>query len=261
LSGGRAPKAEARFRDGILADQADPYARVGLALALYRQGQRDAGREEMELAVALDPKNATIRSYAGKVYTEEQRGKLGGTLLEIAKTLDAADSSGWFYDALRKQHENRPGEALLDYRRSLEEIDRRSVYGGSLSLDEDLLARSAGIGRLYSSLGFERLGLETAWRAMQEDPADYSGHRLAANLYANRPRHQLARVNEVHQAIFRQPLNVTPYQAQLSEASPFLFDVAGPSSLEFREYNSLVREDGISYQISGVTAANDTHGL
>src|SRR5690606_27489778 len=261
LGGGRAAVAEASFRNAVGIDPSNPYARLGLALALYRQGQREAGREEMELAVALDPKNATIRSYAGKIYAEEQRGELAGTLLDIAKALDAADSSGWFYDALRKQHENRPGEALLDYRRSLEAAGRHGVYAGSLALDEDLHARSAGIGRLYSSLGFERLGLATAWRAMQEDPADYSGHRLAADLYARRPRHQLARVNEVHQAIFRQPLNVTPYQAQLNEANPFVFDVAGPGSLEFREYNSLLRENGLSYQISGVTAAHDTQGI
>src|SRR5690606_9634806 len=177
------------------------------------------------------------------------------------KQLDAEDPTGWYYDAARKQHENRLVEAMLDFRRGFAETGRRSVYGAEFPLEENLLARSTGIGRLHSALGLERLGLLAAWRAQFDDPAEYSGYRLAADLYGHRPRHQRARVNEVHQAIIRQPLNVTPIQAQLSEARPFLLDVAGPSSLSFQEYHRLVRENGFSTQLSGVAAGLDTRGF
>src|SRR5690606_20599102 len=59
----------------------------------------------------------------------------------------------------------------------------------------------------------------------------------------------------------RQPINVTPIQAQLTEARPFLHDVAGPSSLSFQEYHGLVRENGASVQLSGVAAGRSTRGV
>src|SRR5690606_21628270 len=116
-------------------------------------------RDEFEVAVVLDPTRSIHRSYAAKFYDEEGRDDLGATQFDLAKALDAEDSTSFYYDAVRKQHENRPGDALLDFRRSFEATGRRRVYGAQLSLDEDLRARSAGIGRLHSVLGFERLGL------------------------------------------------------------------------------------------------------
>src|SRR5690606_36185743 len=130
-----------------------------------------------------------------------------------------------------------------------------------LALDEELRARSAAIGRVHSVLGCERLGLDAAWRASFDEPTDYSAHRLAADLYASRPRHQIARVNELHQALMHQPINVTPVQALLAEASPYVLDVAGPSSLQFQGYQPLLRENGLSYRLSAVSGGNSTRGF
>jgi len=261
LNSGEAAAAEAAFREAVQADGGDASARLGLSLALYRQGRTELGRREAENALSVEPTSSVLRGYMGIAYDDENRAKVGRTQLEIAKSLDASDPTGWYFDALRKQHENRLVEAMLDFRRAFDETGRRSVYGAEFALDENLPARSAGIGRLHSALGLERLGLISAWRAQFDDPTEYSGYRLAADLYGHRPRHQRARVNEVHQAIIRQPINVTPIQAQLTEARPFLHDVAGPSSLSFQEYHRLVREDGMSVQLSGVGAGRDTRGL
>src|SRR5690606_5458837 len=254
-------EAEAAFRKALDLDPSSWTARLGLTLALYRQGDREAGRTEAEIALGLNPTHAALRSHVGKVYDAENRTALGATLLDLAKSLDADDSTGWFYDALRKQHENRLGEALLDFRRAYRNNGRKSIYGSRLALDEDLPARSAGIGRLHSALGFEHLAAVTGWRATIDEPTDYSGHRLLADVYAHRPRHHLARVNEVYQALLHQPLNVIPVQPQLSEASPFLLDVAGPSSLAFQEYHSRVLDNGVSVRSSAVAAGNDTRGM
>ncbi len=253
--------AESAFRRALELDPSSWTARLGMTLALYRQGDRRAGRTEAEIALGLNPTHSALRSHVGRVYDSENRTQLGATLLELAKSLDEDDSTGWFYDALRKQHENRLGEALLDFRHAYRNNGRERIYGSRLALDEDLPARSAGIGRLHSALGFEHLAAVTGWRATINDPTDYSGHRLLADVYAHRPRHHLARVNEVYQALLHQPLNVTPIQPQLSEASPFLLDVAGPSSLAFQEYHSLLLENGVSVQTSAVAAGNDTRGM
>ena len=253
--------AEKSFRKAIALQPSSWTARLGLALALYRQGDRRAARTEAEIALALDPTRATLRSHVGRIYDDENRTALGATLLDLAKLLDEDDSTGWFYDALRKQHENRLAEALLDFRRAYRNNGREGVYGSRLTLDEDLRARSAGIGRLHSALGFEHLAAVSGWRATIDDPNDYSAHRLLADVYAHRPRHHLARVNEVYQALLHQPLNVTPVQPQLSESSPFLLDVAGPSALAFQEYHSLLLDNGLSAQTSAVAAGNGTRGM
>ncbi|HEY8427359.1 MAG TPA: FecR domain-containing protein, partial [Sandaracinaceae bacterium] len=97
LAGDSAAQAEAAFRAAIGVDAANPYSHLGLGLALYRQGEKDAARAEIEVAVGLDPTNPIIRSYAARVYDEENRDELAATVLDIAKALDAEDSTGLFY--------------------------------------------------------------------------------------------------------------------------------------------------------------------
>ena len=66
-------KALAAFNKAILLDSALPLARLGLGLAKIRIGLLEEGRAEIEIAAALDPGNALIRSYLGKAYFEEKR--------------------------------------------------------------------------------------------------------------------------------------------------------------------------------------------
>ena len=65
--------AKSIFHEAIQLDQADPMPRLGLGLALIREGQLEAGRIELEIAASLDPGNSLIRSYLGKAYFEEKR--------------------------------------------------------------------------------------------------------------------------------------------------------------------------------------------
>ena len=75
-----------------------------------------------------------IRSYLGKAYFEEKREPLPSTQFELAKELDPADPTPWFYDAIRKQTLIRPVEALTDNQRSVALNDNRAVYRSSLRL-------------------------------------------------------------------------------------------------------------------------------
>jgi tetratricopeptide (TPR) repeat protein len=248
------------FALAIGFDDAAPLPHLGLGLALIREGELGAGRGELEVAVMLDPGNALIRSYMGKAYYEERRGDLAESQLAIAKELDALDPTPFFYDAIRKQTSNRPGEALQDLRTSIEANENRAVYRSSLLIDEDLAARSAGLGRIYTDLGFERLAVLEGTKSIEKDPGSHSGHRLLADTYAALPRHDIARVSELFQSQLLQPLNVTPIQPQLGEANLFLLDRAGPAEISFNEFNPIFNRDGLTFQASGVRGGNDTWG-
>ena len=100
------------FHRAIALDQADPTPRLGLGLALIREGELEAGRTELEIAASLDPANSLIRSYLGKAYFEEKRYPLASTQFDLAKERDPKDPTPWFYDAIQKQTQNRPVEAL-----------------------------------------------------------------------------------------------------------------------------------------------------
>ena len=83
--------------------------------------------EETEIAASLDPNNSLFRSYLGKAYYEEKRGKTASTQFSMAKELDPNDPTPWFYDAILKQSVNRPVEALHDLQKSISLNDNRAV--------------------------------------------------------------------------------------------------------------------------------------
>ncbi|NOR06108.1 MAG: tetratricopeptide repeat protein, partial [Deltaproteobacteria bacterium] len=202
--------AKNAFEKAIELDQAAPLSRLGLGLAKIRDGDLKEGREEIEIAVSLDPDNSLIRSYLGKAYYEEKREKLAKNQFAMAKELDPKDPTAWFYDAILKQSQNRPVEALEDLQKSIELNDNRAVYRSRLMLDEDLAARSASLGPIYNDLGFQQLAVLEGWKSVNADPANYSAHRFLADSYANLPRHGIARVSELLQSQLLQPINITP---------------------------------------------------
>src|SRR5690606_2982932 len=256
LSGRSSAEAAETFRKAIRFEPGAPLPRLGLGLALARQGELTAAREQVEIAVVLDPTDALSRSYMAKIYDTERRASLSGSQLDLAKDLESADPTAWLYDALRKQAANRPVEALHDLQTAIDLNDNDAVHRSTLRVDEDLAARSAGLGRLHSALGFEQLALLQGWKQVTEAPADYSGHRLLADVYSSLPRHQIARVNELFQSQLLQPLNMTPVRPQLAEANLFILDTAGPSDLAFHEFQPLLQSNGLDRKS---TRLNSSH--
>ncbi|MFZ1986966.1 MAG: FecR domain-containing protein [Desulfatitalea sp.] len=253
-------KAQDAFHQAITLDSAAPLPRLGLGLAKIREGHLDEGRAEIEIAAALDPDNALIRSYLGKAYFDEKRGGLDQRQFEMAKGLDPNDPTPWFYDAIRKQTLNRPGEALQDMQQAIELNDNRAVYRSRLLLDDDLAARSAALGRIYSDLSFQELALNQGYQSLESDPANYSAHRLLADMYASRPRHEIARVSELLQSQLLQPLNLTPVQPQLAESGMLLAESAGPENMAFNEFNPLFTRNRATLQLNGVAGEMETYG-
>jgi tetratricopeptide (TPR) repeat protein len=253
-------ESRAAFERAIGLDQADPLPRLGLGLATIRDGDVEGGRKEIEVAASLDPNNSLIRSYLGKAYYEEKRGKTASTQFSMAKELDPNDPTPYFYDAILKQSVNRPVEALHDLQKSISLNDNRAVYRSRLLLDEDLAARSASLGRIYSDLGFQQLALAEGWKSVNTDLSNYSAHRFLADSYAALPRHEVARVSELLQSQLLQPININPVQPQFAESKRLILGGTGPASPSFNEYNSLFERNRLALQASGVVGNQDTLG-
>jgi tetratricopeptide (TPR) repeat protein len=254
-------RAREAFDKAIALDQADPLPRLGLGLTKIREGDLYDGARDMEMAVALDPNRSIFRSYLGKTYYEEKRGAaLIGREYETAEELDPHDPTPYFYSAIEKQTTNRPVEALEDMQKAIELNDNRAIYRSRLLLDSDLAARSASIGRIYTDLGFQQLGLVEGWKSVNTDPSSFSAHRFLADTYSALPRHQVARVSELLQSQLLQPLNMTPIQPRLAESNLFLLSALGPTALSFNEFNPIFNRDGFTVQASGVAGENSTYG-
>jgi len=253
-------QAKAAFEKAIELDQADPLPRLGLGLAKIREGSLEEGRRELEIAITLDPDNGLIRSYLGKAYYEEKRDNLAKGQFDMAKSLDPMDPTPYFYDAIRKQTVNRPGEALQDLQKAIELNDNRAVYRSRLLLDQDLAARSASLGRIYSDLGFQQVALVEGWKSVNTDPSNYSAHRFLADSYSALPRHEIARVSELLQSQLLQPINLTPVQPHLAESNLFVVAGGGPSAASFNEFNPLFERNRLGLQVSGIVGEQSTAG-
>ena len=128
-----------------------------MGLAIIREGDVNAGSRQIEIAASLAPNDALIRSYLGKAYYEEKRGKLDEREFDMAKQLDPNDPTPWFYSAIAKQTTNRPVEALHNMQKAIELNDNRAVYRSQLLLEADLAARSASLG------GFTAIWAFSSW--------------------------------------------------------------------------------------------------
>ena len=252
--------AKAIFSQAIVLDQADPMPRLGLGLALIREGDLEAGRIELEIAVSLDPANSLIRSYLGKAYFEEKRFPLASTQFDLAKALDPNDPTPWFYDAIQKQTQNRPVDALQDIEKSIALNDNRAVYRSRLLLDQDQAGRGSSLARIYDNLGFAKRALMETAKSLSYDPANHSAHRFLSDAYTNIPRHEIARVSELLQAQLLQPNNVNPVQPHLAVADLNIITNTGPAVAGFNEFAPLVERNKPQLVASGTAGSNSTLG-
>jgi len=250
-------EAKTAFERAIALDSANPLARLGLGLARIRQSDLDEGRREIEIAAGLSPSDALVRSYLGKAYFEETREDKAGTQFEIAKRLDPKDPTPYFYDAIRKQLENRPVEALRDLQTSIRLNDNRAVYRSRLLLDQDLATRSVSLARIYDDLGFDQLALVEATRSLSEDPSNWSAHRFLSDTYARLPRHEIARASELLQSQLLQPININPVQPRLAVADLNVVEGTGPGEGAFNEFHPLFERNRAQLTATGVAGNGD----
>jgi Tfp pilus assembly protein PilF len=251
--------AKISFRTALKLDASDPLAHLGQALADIRKGHLEPGTAQLEIAASLDPNDSLIRSYLGKAYYDQNRLSIAQLQFELAKIDDPKDPTPHFYEAISKQTNNQPTEALEAMNESIRLNDNRAVYRSRLLLDQDLAARSASLARIYNDLNFEKQAYNEASKSVLLDPTNFSAHRFLADSYAGQPRHQIARVSEVLQMQLWQPANIAIIQPQLNDASFSLPQVGGNQYSTFREFNPLFARDGANFQTSGLVASNQTY--
>ncbi|MEW8347363.1 MAG: tetratricopeptide repeat protein [Candidatus Thiodiazotropha taylori] len=252
--------ARQAFQQAISLDQASPMPRLGLGLVTIREGDLSEGRQLLETAVHLDPGNALLRSYLGKAYYEEKRNDEAGKQFELAKQRDPLDPTAWFYDAILKQSENRPVEALVDIQNAIDLNDKRAIYRSRLLLDEDRASRNISQANIYTTLGFPRLALKESWQSIDSDPGNASAHQFLSDSYAGIIRHEIAQVSELLQAQLLQSEITAPISPSASETNLFAFENSGPSITGLNEYNPLFNRQRLAFQASALTGSNNTRG-
>ena len=256
-------EAHRDFETAIAHDSFSALPRLGLGLAKIRKGELVAGREQLEIAVALDPSNSLLRSYVGKAYFEEntvERNGLAATQWGLAKELDPHDPTPWLYDAIRLQTSNRPIDSIDSIQRSIELNDQRAIFRSRQLLVEDNAVRGIGLARAYRETGFDQLAIRESSVSIGADPGNSAAHRFLADSYLALPRHEIARQSELLQAQLLQPLSATPIQPQLTEDNFFVLNGAGPAAAGISEFTPLFTRDGLTVQADLIAGDLDTWG-
>jgi hypothetical protein len=234
--------------------------RLGLGLAQIREGSLVEGARNLEVAVALDSGDALLRAYLGKAYFAERREPLAAEQYAIAKELDPLDPTAFLYDAILKQTEGRPGEALRDIEKSIELNDNRAIYRSRLLLDSDRAARGTGLALIYDDLGFLQLGVNEASKSLSLDPANAGAHRFLSDVLIGVRRREIARVSNLLQAQMLQEININPVQPSLSETNLNIVTQGGPARAGFNEFTPLFERNQAQLNATGVVGNNDTLG-
>lgn len=247
------------FNQAIQLNSTAPLPRLGLGLAKIRDGDLSEGRKDIEIASLLDPNNSLIRSYLGKAYYEENRNPLAEDQFKLAKERDPKDPTPYFYDALKKQTENRPVEALHELQKSIELNGNRAVLRSKQLLDQDQAIRGTSIARVFNTLGLETRGVIEASKSLMLDPSDYSSHRFLSDSYVNTSRQQIAQVSELLQAQLLQPININPVQPHLSVTGLGSISGIHPAETGFKDFTRVFERDRPQLTVSGLLGNKNTY--
>jgi Flp pilus assembly protein TadD len=177
----RIPEAIDSFEEAIAIDGGLGDAWLGRGLCRIRQGRSEEGREDLQVAAALEPQRAVLRSYLGKAFGNAGDAQRAADELVLAKTLDPGDPTAWLYSGLLNQQGNRINQAVRDLETSQDLNDNRRVYRSRLLLDQDRAVRGANLATVYRDAGMSDVGFREAARAVHDDYANYSAHYFLAN--------------------------------------------------------------------------------
>lgn len=171
------------FNSSLAVDAALGNAWLGRGLCRIRQGEASGGREDLMTAAALEPQRSLLRSYLGKAYSNAGDDKRAGRELQLAIRMDPGDPTGWLYQALLKQQQNRVNQSLNDLGKSQSLNDNRGLFRSRLLLDQDSAVRSANLASLYRDDGMTDVSVREAARAVAYDYDNYTAHLFLAESY------------------------------------------------------------------------------
>lgn len=251
-------RAEALFDEAIALDPQAPLPRLGLGLLLIRRGRTAAGAWEIEKAVAHDPSRASLRTWLGRAYFEEELTAKAAEQFRLAKEADPEDPTPYLFSALERYAANQPIAALGELLAAEKRGDARGVVRSQRGLAEDTATRGAALGRIYDVLGFEQLAIVEGAEAVDADPANPGAHRFLAEVYRARPGQEIAQTSELLRSQLLSRPSKTPVQPQLAETGLALLDTSGPTQVSFAEFSPLFDSDGLRLDISGLGGTQAT---
>ncbi len=181
----RIREAREAFDTALAAHSGFANAWLGRGLVRIRLGDRAGGLEDLLTAAALEPRRGLLRSYLGKGFAEMRRADDASHELELARRLDPADPTAWFYAALQAQTANRVNEAARLLEESQDRNEQRALYRSALLLDQDRAVRSANLARVYQDAGMPEVATREAIHAVESDYANYTAHLFLANSYTS----------------------------------------------------------------------------
>ena len=152
---------EALAIDGFLGN-----AWLGRGLCKIRRGNAEEGRQDLQIAAAMEPNRSLLHAYAGKAFSNAGDDRVAARELSRAREIDPNDPTPWLYSALLSKQNHRFNEAIDDLNKSLELNDNRSIFRSSLLLDQDRAVRNANLARIYQENGLSDLSLRVASRAV-----------------------------------------------------------------------------------------------
>ncbi|MCX6902683.1 MAG: FecR domain-containing protein [Verrucomicrobia bacterium] len=213
-----------QFDQAIAVDGALGNAWLGRGLCRIRQGYREEGRRDLEVAAALEPQRSLLRSYLGKAFSNAGDDAHAEKELKLARKFDPNDPTSWLYLALLEQQGNRINEAIRALEKSQKLNDKRSLFRSKFLLDQDQAVRGANLAGIYRDAGMTEVSVREAARAVSYDYANYSAHLFLANSFdalrdprqANL-RYETPAVSEYFIANLLAPVGGTPLSQNVSQ--------------------------------------------
>ena len=254
------PAGEAAFRRALDAESQNPLALLGLGLARINLRSVAEGQQLLAAAVAQDPSSALLRAYLGRASFVLRDRDAAAKQLAIATELDPTDPTPFLFRAIQELLDNRPVNALGDLERSIALNDRRASFRSSLLLDQDFATRNTSLGQIYDNLGFPRLGLLAASRALATAPANPSAHRLLADTVATLPRYDTLRASELFKAQLLERPSSAPIMPRLAYSDLNVLSAANGYIPGFNEYSALFQQQGASAIVTGLAGTQSTFG-
>jgi tetratricopeptide (TPR) repeat protein len=177
------PAALEAFERALALDPGLGNAWLGRGLCRIRQGHIREGLEDLEVAAAVEPQQALLRSYLGKAFATAGDSTRAWKELTLARTMDTNDPTVWLYSALLGQQQGRINDGIRDLEKSKALNQNRQIYRSRLLLDEDQAVRGANLSTLYRDAGMVDVSRREAVDAVNTDYANYSAHLFLANSY------------------------------------------------------------------------------
>ena len=257
------------FSAAIAMDGSLSTAWLGRGLLGLHLGQEVEALSDLQVAAVLEPQRGAYRAALGKAFSAKGEVPLADKEFRLARELDPADPTPWFYAGLHDLQQNRYNAAVRNLEEASARNDGSAVFRSRQQLDRDQAMRSADLGVAYAVTGLDEVAWRAATRAVVEDYTDFSGHLFTARALQLREdpagfdlRWETARQAELLVANLLAPPgagNLSRVLSQQDHLRAFgLAPIGAASRTEYRSRGDWEQTGSVFGQVAAVGYAIDT---